>query len=346
MRRKALVGILVIFLISGIMSISCGIENSDFSIKLPDELPTGQKLVKTGGEEIIHEDMSRHFPHYISCEAYFYSVKPTYEGYSTEQTGIIVCAFNSENDAKGDLQNLVINDPQVVLLSDFVENMAKETGVSESELRKELKRVAPSYLECDIPDACMIGEFDGILFPLGKNVVWVASEEEVLRLPEIAEAVYSLNVGTSPTSSPTPGEKKSDSAIKMPDELPTGQKLVKTGGAEILGGDVGELFPHYTDCKIYGYSVNPTLGKHPPCSGETLVIVSTFNSEKAAKDDLQNVINHGSVMPISEFISKYREELEKYSEYMNTCRLFWISIAVLQYQRHIWVEMAMLFYFH
>jgi len=200
MRRKALAGIFVIGLVLGIMPISCGIENGDFSIKMPDELPTGQKLVKTGGEEIIHEDMSRHFPHYISCEAYFYSVKPTYEGYSSEQTGIIVCAFNSESDAKGDLQNLVINDPQVVLLSDFVENMAKETGVSESELRKELKRVAPSYLECDIPDACMIGEYDGILFPLGKNVVWVASEEEALRLPEIAEAVYSLNAEAAPTS--------------------------------------------------------------------------------------------------------------------------------------------------
>jgi len=202
MRRKALVGILLICLELWAMPISCGIEDGDSSIKMPDELPNGQKLVKTGGEEIIHEDMSRHFPHYISCNAYFYSVKPTYESYSTEQTGIIVCAFNSENDAKGDLQNLVINDPQVILLSDFVENMAKETGVSESEFRKELESDAPSYLECDIPDACMIGEFDGILFPLGKNVVWVASEEEALRLPEIAEAVYSLNAEAAPMSLP------------------------------------------------------------------------------------------------------------------------------------------------
>jgi len=315
MRRKALVGIFVIGLVLGIIPISRGIENSDFAIKMPDELPNGQKLVKTGGEEIIHEDMSRHFPHYISCNAYFYSVKPTYESYSTEQTGIIVCAFNSENDAKGDLQNLVINDPQVILLSDFVENMAKETGVSESEFRKELESDAPSYLECDIPDACMIGEFDGILFPLGKNVVWVASEEEALRLPEIAEAVYSLNVGTSPTSSPMPGEKKSDYAIKMPDELPTGQKLVKTGGEEMLREDVGETFPHYTGCNVYGYSVNSSLGKYPPGRGETLVIVSTFNSENDAKRDLYNV---SGVMPTSEFISKYREELEKYPEYMQT----------------------------
>lgn len=206
MRRKIFVGILLMCVVLGAMSISCGIENGDFSIKMPDDLPTGQKLVKTGGEEIIHEDMGRHFPHYIGCEAYFYSVKPTYEGYSTEQTGIIVCAFESENDAKGDLQNLVISDPNVMSLSDFVENMAKESGVSENELRKELERVAPSYLECDIPDACMIGEFDGIFFPLGKNIAWIASEKEALRLPEIAEAVYSLNAEAVPMS--TPAEKQ------------------------------------------------------------------------------------------------------------------------------------------
>ena len=45
-------------------------------------------------------------------------------------------------------------------------------------------------------------EYDGILFPLGKNVVWVASEEEALRLPEIAEAVYSLNAEAAPMSLP------------------------------------------------------------------------------------------------------------------------------------------------
>ena len=205
MKREVLIGILVTCLVLGAMPLSCSSENSEFSIKMPDELPTGQKLVKTDGEDIIHENIGRHFPHYISCKAYFYSVKPTYERYSAEQTGIIVCGFNSEKDAKGDLQNLATNDPNVMLFSDFVENMAIESGYSETELRKELERVAPSYLECDIPDVCMIGEFDGVLFPLGKNIVWVSSEGEARRLSEIAEAVYSLNVGVTQTPTPTDG---------------------------------------------------------------------------------------------------------------------------------------------
>ena len=111
------------------------------------------------------------------------------------------------------------------------------------------------------------------------------------------------------------GIENGDFSIKMPDELPTGQKLVKTGGEEMLREDIGETFPHYTGCNVYGYSVNSSLGKYPPGRGETLVIVLAFDSENDARDDLQNVINRGG-MPTSEFISKYREELEKHPEYM------------------------------
>jgi len=65
MRRKALVGISLICLALWAMPISCGIEDGDSSIKMPDELPNGQKLVKTGGEEMLREDIGEIFPHCI-----------------------------------------------------------------------------------------------------------------------------------------------------------------------------------------------------------------------------------------------------------------------------------------
>lgn len=310
MKRKALFGILVICLMLVTVPISCSAVNDDLPIKIPDNLPTGQNLVKTGGEESIHENIGRHFPSYTGCKAYFYSG----EG----RTAILVCTFNSENDAKGDLQNLISNDPDVMLLSDFV-----------GEYREELKSAAPSYLDCDIPDICMIGEFDGILFPLGKNIVWVSSEgEEALYMLEIAEAVYTLNVGdTSPskpeTSDVTEEEKgagfDNDFLFEMPDELSTGQKLIKTGGEEVLGEEVGEIFPNYIGCKEYVYSNNSSLSKYPPSKGETVIIVSAFSTEKEARNKFQNFLtNAPSAMPLSDFIEKNPEMFEEYPQYLQS----------------------------
>ena len=200
MRRKVLAGIFVIGLVLGIMPISCGIENGDSSIKMPDELPTGQKLVKTG-EEIVNQKYIRGLlPHYINCNAYIYSFKP-YEPSVVypEQISITVCAFNSENEAKSELQNLVISNQNTILLSDFV-----------SKHQKELEEY-PSYLECDIPDVCIYGRFghyDVLLFPLGKYVVHIYevtyTGSIAPHLPEIAEAVYALNAEVAPKEK-TPG---------------------------------------------------------------------------------------------------------------------------------------------
>jgi len=96
MKRKTLVGMLMTCLVLGAMPISCGIENGDFSIKMPDELPTRQKLVKTGGEIVNQKYIRGLLPHYINCNAYIYSFKP-YEPSVVypEQISITVCAFNS-----------------------------------------------------------------------------------------------------------------------------------------------------------------------------------------------------------------------------------------------------------
>jgi len=168
MKRKALVGVLVICLLMGVTTISGSVETSD-SIKVPDELPNGQKLVKTNSpdDEESRRSLSRDLPHYLSGTMYMFSRSPTSES-STEQTSIGVVTFKSEKDARDDLQNFVSNDLNVVLVSEL--RGMGIAGMSESEIREELEKVN-SYLECDIPDLYVIGEFDGVLFPLGKNIV-------------------------------------------------------------------------------------------------------------------------------------------------------------------------------
>lgn len=58
-----MVGILVC-LILGTILVSVGGEKNDLSIEIPDELPNGQKLVKTQGA------YADDFPHCTGCKVY------------------------------------------------------------------------------------------------------------------------------------------------------------------------------------------------------------------------------------------------------------------------------------
>lgn len=197
MRRKALVGIFVICLVLGIMPISSGVENSDISITMPDELPTGQKLVKTGGEEIIREDMSEYFPHYTGYKVYMYSVNPSLSEYppSIGETEVIVCSFNSEEEARDDHQYLFTEAEYAMPISEFI-NITKY---------REALEERPEYLQSALIlaadlDVFIMGDMDCIVFPLGAKIVMVWGDY----CPIVAETIYSLNAEAASTPAPTP----------------------------------------------------------------------------------------------------------------------------------------------
>jgi len=203
MIRKALAGLLVIFLALGTILISCGVENSDLSIKIPDELPTGQQLVKTGGEEILKENMGEYFPHYTGCKVYMYSINPSLSKYPPSiegKTQVTVCSFNSEEETREDHQYLFTTADYAMPISEFI-NITKY---------REALEERPEYLQSALnlatdPDVFILGDMDCIVFPRGDKIVMVYGDYCLM----VAETIYSLNAEADLTPSPTETETPS-----------------------------------------------------------------------------------------------------------------------------------------
>lgn len=194
MRRKALVGILVCLMLGTIM-VSVGGEKNDLSIEIPDELPSGQKLVNTQGA------YAGDFPHCTGCKVYIY--EPFLCSHCREiKPRITIYSFQSKTDAKNGLRNL---GGEVNSVSEFIRIMRSYNPNDQS-----LQSLFQAYSDCKIPDLYVLGDGDAVLFPLDNYIVGVRVEEylqEQLYQLEIAELVYSLNDVGAPKPTPAPSEE-------------------------------------------------------------------------------------------------------------------------------------------
>ena len=184
MKRKALIGILILCLLVGLMPISCGV-----GIKMPDELPNGQKLVKTGGEDVLGgEGVGEIFPYYTGCEAYEYSINPTLSAHPprTGETLIVVCIFNSENDARNDLHNA-----PTMLIPEFIDFFREKQEKSEYRIggEEQIQALLDFYNNTKIPGVYTAGDDDVVIFQIDNKLLLVMGDDFFT----VAETIYSLN---------------------------------------------------------------------------------------------------------------------------------------------------------
>ena len=219
--RRVLVGIVLMFLVSGAVSIGGAITKTDFSLKMPDELPNGLKLIDIDyldSPRYTHYNFAvKHFPHFISCKCYIYSEKEISKDTPVYTESITVYEFESGEYAIADFQKLIFREPEnAKLLSDIITEW-REAG---REISAELLQ-----LERDIPNCCVVGESheDFPLFQLDKYIVRVDSTVAI----ETAEMIYSLNKATqTPTPVPTPTPTATSTPSPSPTPEPPGFEAV------------------------------------------------------------------------------------------------------------------------
>jgi len=184
MRRKVLVGVLLMCLILGMIPISSGV-NEDFSIKVPDKLPNGATITDIAEYKEIKDEIEDYYPHAIDGTAYDYS----------DNSVICILVFSSVADAQKDFKH------SFSTFSELEGGMQFEDFVVYHSEFKQLFDSSSTWIKKN----AWIGGFDEVTFTLDKYVVLI----DPLSIPEgikIAEIVYSPNQEiTTPT--PTLSEK-------------------------------------------------------------------------------------------------------------------------------------------
>ena len=172
MRRRALVGMLLVCLVVGMIPISNGVEKSNFSIKVPDELPNGATITDITGYKEIKDEIEDYYPHAIDGRAYDYS----------DNSVICILVFSSVTDAQKDFKH------SFSTFSELEGGMQFEDFVVYHSEFKQLFDSSSTWIKKN----AWIGESDEVTFTLDRYVIFI----DPLSIPEgikIAEMVYSLN---------------------------------------------------------------------------------------------------------------------------------------------------------